>query len=691
MCGIVGVVKKGDSEKLVKEALAVLRNRGRDGFGIYKGENACLGHTLHSVVGHVRQPIIEEDNVFVCNCEIYNWKKLDKKYKFNARNDAEALFRLLKKKGVNDETLKELDGVYAFALLSKDKIYLARDMIGLKPLWYSHANGFYFASEKKVLEKIDVIDANEINPRKIFAYDINKDKLKIIQREFFSAGNDTKAGLKEIEKKTEELLKEAIKKRIPDRKFGILFSGGIDSTMIALILKKMKIEFTCYTAVIDDPQMHEAEDLIYAKRIAEYLKLDHKIIKIKPEEIENYLRTVVPLIEDTNVVKVEVALTFYAACKQAKKDECKVILTGLGSEEIFAGYQRHKESTNINKECISGLLKLYERDLYRDDVITMYNNLEVRLPFLDKKLVEFALKIPAEFKLKDGIEKFILRKIAKNLGLSKEFAERKKRAAQYGSKVNRSLSKLTKKSGFKYKSEYLKQFYPTHNLKLGALISSGKDSIYAMHIMIRQNYSVECLISMKSRNKDSYMFHTPTIEIVEMQSESLGIPLMTGKTKGNKEKELRDLENTIKKAKKIYRLDGIITGALFSTYQRDRIERICDNLGLKIFSPLWHINQETEVREIIDSGFKFIITKVAAEGLDKGWLNKVITEKELNKLILLNKKIGFNIAGEGGEYETLMIDGPIFKKKIEIIEHEIVEESKNTAHMFIKKALLKDK
>jgi diphthine-ammonia ligase len=682
MCGIVGVFGKEKALEMSKKSLSAIEYRGKDGLSFYSGRNYSVGHALHSIVGNVKQPLVDEDtdSVFLSNCEIYNWKELNKKYRFNAKNDSELLFKLALKLGV-EKSLSELDGVYAFALLTKNMLYVARDIIGEKPVWYSHADGFCFASEKKALEKIGAVDINELNPRKILEYNIKEDTLALAERVFFSAENETKESIAEIEKKVISLLKKSVEKRIPQRRFGLLFSGGIDSTVIAKCLKDLKKDFICYTTVIDDPALKEPEDLAYAKSTAEKLDLALKIVKIKPDEVESLLKKIVPLIEDSNVVKAEVALTFFSACAAAKKDGCKVLFSGLGSEEIFAGYQRHKESNNINKECISGLLKLYERDLYRDDVITMYNGIELRLPYLDTSLVKYALTIPEKYKIKDGIEKYILRKAAENIGVPEEICARKKKAAQYGSNATKLVDRLTKKAGFKYKSEYMKTFYPTHNLRLGALVSSGKDSIFAMHIMLRQNYSVPCMITIKSKNPDSYMFHTPTIDLVKLQSEAIGIPVFVGETQGEKEKELIDLKRIILEAKNKYRLDGIITGALFSNYQRERIEKICDSLSLKIFSPLWHINQETLVREILSNGFKFIMTKIACDGLDKSWLGREITLNDVDKLVLLNKKIGINVAGEGGEYETLMVDGPLFKKRIEIGEFEIVEENKNTAVM----------
>lgn len=701
MCGIVGVFNRKDADKFVVKALDIIKNRGKDGFGIcnemeckfakelkglkVKASKHALGHALHSVVSLVFQPFAGKGK-FAANSEIYNWKELNDKYGLKAKNDSEALFKLVESKGV--EATKELDGVYAFAYWSDGSLYLVRDILGEKPIWYSHSEGFAFASEKKALVKLGYLDVVELNPRQILKYDVACDKVSFLQREFFKITPEDKRSKEKIKADLKQRIMDAVSKRVPDRKFGLLLSGGVDSALIAFILKQMKKKFTCYVAVLDEPGMSKAEDLYFAEKIAKELSLDLKVVKIKLEDVEGYIKEVVPLIEDSNVVKVGVALTFFAACKQAQKGKVKVIFSGLGSEEIFGGYQRHKNSLDVNKECLSGLLKIYERDLYRDDVVTMNHNIELRLPFLDTALVDFALKIPGKHKIVGEHGKYILREIASDMGLSSEFAWRKKRAAQYGSKFDRAIEKLAHKNGFKYKSEYLRQFYPGHNLKLGALVSSGKDSIYAAYVMLRQNYSVDCLITLVSKNPDSFMFHTPNIHMVKLQAESMGIPLVEQETLGEKEKELKDLQRAIKKAKEEFELDGIITGAIFSNYQRERIERICDKLGLKMFSPLWHLNQETEIREIVNNGFEVVISSVAAYGLDKSWVGKRIDNGMIDRLVKLNEDVGINIAFEGGEAETLVLDCPLFRKKIKIIEAHVVSESENTAKFIIKKAIL---
>jgi len=709
MCGIVGVFNHKDAFKQVSTALAVLQNRGKDGFGIASSDHInyyttitqlnkddqihskvlnLIGHALHAVVDTIPQPL-KSKGILAANCEIYNWRELNKKYGFKAKNDAEVLLHFLDTFGVDKNKLLELDGVYAFAYWLKNDLYLVRDILGEKPIWFSYSlDNFSFASEKKALEKLGCIDIQELNPRQIMQYDLVNKKITTTLRDFFVYLPENTESYEVIKEKTKELLHQAIQKRVPDQKFGLLFSGGIDSTYIAHYLKEQGYDFTCYIAALDSETI--PSDLIAAKKITQELGLKLKIKTVKVKEVAEYLKKIVPLIEDSNVIKVGVALPFYIACEMAKEDGCKVIFSGLGSEEIFAGYERHKLSQNINQECVSGLLKLYERDLYRDDVISMSNNMELRLPFLDIPLVTYALKIPEKHKINQEVTKLILRDIAFESGLAREFAFRKKVAAQYGSRFDNAITRLAK-DHHANKSEYLWNFYPTHNLKLGVLFSSGKDSCYSAFIMRRMNYQLTCLITLKSTNPNSYMFQSTGINMVELQAKAMEVPLVIQDTLGEKEKELEDLEKALQTAKEKYKIEGIVSGALSSTYQRDRIERVCEKLGLKIFSPLWHKPQEQELRELLTNGFDFIYSKIAAEGLDQTWLNRKISSTDLERLEKLKQKIGLNVAGEGGESESLVLDCPLFKKKVELEEVEIIEENKNCAYVVITKAKLVEK
>ncbi len=487
-------------------------------------------------------------------------------------------------------------------------------------------------------------------------------------------------------KATKEELKNkiisSVEKRIPKKKFGIFFSGGIDSSLIALICKQQKANFICYAV-----GMKKASDIDAAKKAAKQMgvKLKYKVFNL--EEAEKIIKKTANIV-GPDVMKVGVGAVVYAAAELAKDDGIKTFFSGLGSEEIFAGYERHSNAENINEECWNGLKQMYNRDFLRDYYLAKKLEIEILTPFLDSGLIKTAMQIPGKEKMNKEYKKVILRRIAEEIGLPKEIAWRKKKAAQYGSRFHKALQKLKKKNGFKRISEYLFQFYSPTNMKLGALVSSGKDSMYAMYLMMKRNYEIGCMITMKSKNPDSYMFHSAAIEMAELQSKAIGIPIIEAETHGKKEEELEDLKKAIENAKKKYNIKGIVTGALFSDYQKERIEKIADSLGLEVFSPLWHMDQEKYMRKLVSSGFKFILTKISAEGLDKSWLNRVITSEDVEKMVEIDKKIGINIAFEGGEAESLMIDGPIFKKSIRITEFEIDEESRIIAALRIKKAEL---
>lgn len=700
MCGIIGVFNRSDAGSRVVKGLEMMQARGRDACGLFDGQlqtpqrtaelqigdsDYAIGHVLHAIVGHVAQPL-KETGVLVANCEIYNWKELCTAHGIDAANDAELALALIDKLGF-EAAVSEFDGTYALAYLRDGKLWLARDILGIKPLWTT--SDLAFCSERKVLEALGYSGVRELNPRKIGVYDVANNKMQLIERPFFTTGylEDAYPVLKE---KTKELLLSAVKKRVPDQKVGVLFSGGIDSTFICLVLRELGIEFTCYTAAVDDGQLAPSKDMVASKEIAKKYGYEHKVLTIGRDEIPAYCEKVIPLIEDSNVVKVGVALPFFLACEEAQRDGVRVLLSGLGSEEIFAGYERHRNALDINKECLHGLLKMYERDLYRDDVVTMYHTIELRLPFLDRDLVTYALQIPGEFKIREGQSKVILRDIAKDMGLAEEYAERKKSAAQYGSNFDRAISKLAKSKG-KNKSEYLDGFLDRKIMKLGVLFSSGKDSTYAAHIMKRQNYELTCLISIWSENKDSYMYHTPNIKLTELQAEAMGVPLLVQYTKGEKEAELEDLEIALQRARDEYGIEGVVTGALYSTYQRDRIEKICDKLGLKMFHPLWHIDQEEELRGLLKEGFEVILVSIGAYGLDKSWLGEPLTTERIDRLVKLNTEIGINVAGEGGEFESLVLDCPLFSMRLSIDDAEIHMENECTGLYLIKDASLVDK
>jgi ABC transporter with metal-binding/Fe-S-binding domain ATP-binding protein len=223
-------------------------------------------------------------------------------------------------------------------------------------------------------------------------------------------------------------------------------------------------------------------------------------------------------------------------------------------------------------------------------------------------------------------------------------------------------------------------------MKVGVLFSGGKDSCYALSKAMNEE-EVVCLLSIKSKNQDSYMFHTPNIDLTELQAESIGLPLITRSISGEKEKELIDLKSLIKDAKKSYGIRGIVTGAVASVYQATRIQRICHELGLWCFNPLWQKNQIELLKEIVRNNFEVVISRIAAYPLDKTFLGRKIDKELIKKLQEFHLKYKINPAGEGGEFETLVLDAPIFKRRI-VIKKFKISYLNNTGILIVKKAEL---
>ncbi len=203
-------------------------------------------------------------------------------------------------------------------------------------------------------------------------------------------------------------------------------------------------------------------------------------------------------------------------------------------------------------------------------------------------------------------------------------------------------------------------------MKLAALISGGKDSLYAVYLARKEGHDIRYLLSMKPRRSDSYMFHHPNIGLTEIQAKLMEIPLLVEETEGEKEKELKDLERLIFRVKSD--VDGILSGALASNYQKERIDRICKKFGLESVSPLWHIDPEKYWRDLLTADFRIMITAISAEGLDESWLGRIIDEKAIDELKELNRKFRIHLGFEGGEAETLVLDCPMFKKEIRVVE-----------------------
>ncbi len=227
------------------------------------------------------------------------------------------------------------------------------------------------------------------------------------------------------------------------------------------------------------------------------------------------------------------------------------------------------------------------------------------------------------------------------------------------------------------------------SMRLSVLFSGGKDSTYALFKAMEKEDMV-CLIAVTSENEASYMFHTPNIDITILQAEAIGLPLIQQFTKGEKEEELKDLKRAIQRAEEQYCIEGVVTGAIESVYQAERIQKICNDLNLWCFNPLWLKDQEELLREIVKNEFQVIVSGIFAYPLDEKWLGKVINQEIIEKLVALQEKYRISPSGEGGEIETTVLDAPFFNKKIVVTDFE-KKEDKHAGVFIIKRAELVEK
>jgi len=449
MCGIVCAFDlKQPSDKLrpqILETAKKVRHRGPDWSGIYSDEKAIMAHERLAIVDPAsgQQPLFSHDRRFVlaANGEIYNHKEIRKQLKeqheFLTKSDCEVILALYKEKGV--EFLDDLNGIFGFAVYDSitDEYLVARDHMGIIPLymgWDKHGT-FYVASELKALEGV----CNKIEIFPPGHYYTREDGLqKWYSRDWmeYEAVRDNQTSIKEVRDALEAAVHRQLMSDVP---YGVLLSGGLDSSITSAIAKKYaakRVESGDKDAAWY-PQLHSfsiglegSPDLAAAKKVSEYIDTIHHEITFTIQEGLDAIKDVIYNLETYDITTVRASTPMYLMARVIKSMGIKMVLSGEGADELFGGYLYFHKAPNaeeFHKETVRKLDKLYQYDCLRANKSLMAWGIEGRVPFLDKEFMDVAMRINPEDKMINGerMEKWVLRKAFESY-LPEEVAWRQK-------------------------------------------------------------------------------------------------------------------------------------------------------------------------------------------------------------------------------------------------------------------------
>ena len=435
MCGIVAVldIASGDVTKLRSQVLKMsdkLRHRGPDWSGIYTGEKAILAHERLSIVDPQSggQPLKSKDGkiILTVNGEIYNHlairEQLKGEYEFQTGSDCEVILALYRKKGIH--FLEDLNGIFAFVLYDeeKDEYLVARDPIGVIPLYIGTDNAGHImvASELKALEGYDV-HYEPFLPGHYY-YSKEKKQVRWYVRDWmeYDAVKDNPVDISDLKRSLEAAVQRQLMSDVP---YGVLLSGGLDSSIISAIAKKYAAKRIENDSKTDAwwPQLHSfavglkgAPDLKAAKKVADYIGTVHHEINYTVQEGLDAIRNVIYYIETYDVTTVRASTPMYLLARVIKSMGIKMVLSGEGADEVFGGYlyfHKAPDAKAFHEETVRKIGKLYLYDCLRANKSLSAWGVEGRVPFLDKEFLDVAMRLNPEAKMSPGkvIEKKILR------------------------------------------------------------------------------------------------------------------------------------------------------------------------------------------------------------------------------------------------------------------------------------------
>lgn len=488
MCTICGHFVAG-SKKIpstdIYDMLTKMEHRGPDTHGIYLDDHIfrvkdleelngtllwksriALGHSRLSIVGADgrTQPYTSCDDriTLIHNGEIYNFRKLKsllkRDHQWKTSSDSEVIVHLIEEAYEGDllDAVRRvqwlLDGMYSLAVTDGKKVVAARDPIGKKPLYFIENEGVtYFASEKKALLN-GKDEPRWVNPGHILT--IDEEGARVVEGYHIQMPQIDITEFDEAVSRYKRTITRAIKKRLVGLRegtIGVIFSGGIDSVLIAKLLLNEGQNVVCYCTGTKD-----SGDIKAARTVADDLGLELKTTIIDEEMVESVLPRIIEEVEESGLLQVEVAIPMYMAARMAAEDGIRVMFTGQAADEIWAGYPWYSDVIEehgylkLHEKLWEDLNRLYTDTLEREDKLTMAHAIELRAPYLDRDVIQLAMRVSPRLKIRgsaDKLRKRVHRQASVELGVPAYLCNRVKDPAQSGSGIHDIIQKIADSSG----------------------------------------------------------------------------------------------------------------------------------------------------------------------------------------------------------------------------------------------------
>jgi len=479
MGAIIAVLnKKGDNAVGAAVAmLEILKHDGAEAFGIASPNAVKIEKTIDAlkektikspiIIGYVLSKILDSDKPQPVMLK-------DATLAFDGRlypnitdvSDAEVVAQKLQKKRekIVKTLIQRVEGNFALVVAERNGVVAGRDTMGFRALYYGESARYVaLASERKALWKIGIKNAVSFPPGHMALISNHGFEFKPVRTLVYSKAKPT--SMHAAIKKLQTLLQHSIEERVSGLKeVAIAFSGGLDSSIIALLAKNSGVNVRLIHVSLKNQQ--ETED---AEKAAEALGLPIYSYLYEEEKVAELLPKVLWLIEEPNPLKASIGIPFYWVAENTAKMKLKILLAGQGADELFGGYKRYVEdysrygSERVQEEIFNDIAKMYENNFERDVKICNFHNVELRLPFATYSIAKFAITLPIELKIKlidEKMRKIVLRQLGEKIGLPPFIVKRQKRAIQYATGVNKILKKLAKNNGLSQR-DYLERVFQT--------------------------------------------------------------------------------------------------------------------------------------------------------------------------------------------------------------------------------------